>query len=189
LGFAEFANKSIRMTAPITIDGYLVQAKLEAAIKQIVGDGWRGRELRVHGTKRRWDMAYELNGKITVVEFDGDEHYWNALKIKVDREKDKIAAGLGYTVVRIPYWVQLTTETLKFYFGLEAEIEQNFPHGFIAKAALLPASYCELGITRFRNEISSLPATVRNAVISSLQDRIKDYGREYVVPESLKDLV
>ena len=173
----------------ISIEGYLVQSKLESAIKQIVGDGWRGRELRVPGTKRRWDMAYEMDRKTTVIEFDGDEHFWNSLKIKVDREKDKIAADVGYTVVRIPYWVQLTTETLKFYFGLEAEIEQSFPHGFISKKALLPASYCELGIDRFRNEIKALPSTVRNAVIASLQDRIKEHGMEYVIPKTLNDLI
>ena len=33
-----------------------------------------------------------------MVEFR-DEHYRTALKIKVDREKDEIAASLGYSVV------------------------------------------------------------------------------------------
>jgi hypothetical protein len=75
--------------------------------------------------------------------FDGDEHYRNTLKIKNDREKDEMARCGGYRVVRIPYWVQLTSETLKHYFHLEAEIIQDFPHGFIS-TKVFPASFCEL---------------------------------------------
>src|SRR5215469_10899175 len=109
-----------------------MQSKLERALREIVGnDCWRGREVRLPIGTRRWDMSYETNGQITVVEFDGDEHYRNTLKIKADEEKDQIATQHGYHVVRIPYWVQLTTETLRHYFDLNAEIRQDFPHGFI----------------------------------------------------------
>ena len=58
-------------------------------------------------------------------------------------------------VVRVPYWVQLDRTTLGHYFGLSAEIEQRFPHGFIT-TKLFPASYCELGVERFRRELEAL---------------------------------
>src|SRR5690242_12142575 len=105
-------------------------------------------------------MAYHRDGNVTVVEYDGDEHYRNSLKIKADRAKDEAARTLGYQVVRFPYWVQLDTTTLRHYFGLEAEIHQSFPHGFIT-TKLFPASFCELGIERFRSELAALPAAVR----------------------------
>jgi hypothetical protein len=171
----------------ITISGYLEQSKLEAALQQLVGNGWRGRELTVPGTKRRWDMAYELSGQTTIVEFDGDAHYRDPLKIKVDRDKDRIALGLHYRVVRFPYWIQLTTETLDFYFGLQADVIQSFAHGFIT-TKLFPASFCELGISRFRAELASLPASVRDSVVASLRDRINEHGREYVIPTSINEV-
>ena len=173
----------------IKINGYLLQKKLESALREIVGhDSWRGRELRVPNSRRRWDMAYQLNGQMTVVEFDGDAHYWNSLKIKVDSEKDAVAKDLGYTVVRMPYWVQLTTETLLHYFDLHAQIEQDFPHGFIA-TKIFPASYSELGISRFERELTSLPEVTRTAVIDSLRDRATEHGVEYVLPSKLRHLL
>lgn len=173
----------------IEIEGYLLQKKLEVTLRKIVGEvAWRGRELTVPGSRRRWDMAYEINQQTTVVEFDGDAHYWNSLKIKVDLEKDAVAEKLGYKVVRIPYWVQLTTETLSYYFGLEKTIKQNFPHGFIT-TKIFPASFSELGVNRFRKELIGLPQATSKAVIESLQLRAEEHGAEYVLPSGLAYLL
>ena len=173
----------------VTIDGYLVQSKLEDALCKIVGsDCWRGRETRLPVGRRRWDMSYEIDGQITVVEFDGDEHYRNTLKIKTDEEKDQVAMEYGLRVVRIPYWIQLTTETLHHYFKLSAVIRQDFPHGFIT-TKIFPASFCELGVARFERELTSLPAGVRNAVAASLRERCREYGNAYVVPSSLRNVL
>lgn len=173
----------------VRVDGYLDQSKLESALKTIVGDSaWRGREVRLEAGRQRWDMVLEIDGRPVAVEFDGDEHYRHSLKIKADRAKDRAASEGGYVVVRIPYWVQLTTETLRHYLGLDAVIDQDFPHGFIS-TKLFPASFCELGVARFRRELEDLPEGVRKAVVSSLRDRIAEHGREYVVPTSLCELV
>jgi hypothetical protein len=56
-----------------------------------------------------------------------------------------------------PDWVQLDSLTLKHYFGLDVKIEQSFPHGFIT-TKLFPASFCELGIERFRAELAAFPS-------------------------------
>lgn len=171
----------------ISISGYLVQAKLENALKEIVGsEAWRGREVRLPTGCRRWDMSYELGGVITVVEFDGDAHYRDTLKIKTDKEKDAVARERNFQIIRFPYWVQLTTETLAHYFGLTAVIDQNFPHGFIT-TRIFPASFCELGVFRFKCELDSLPAQVRDSVIASLNDRAAEHGIEYVLPEGLRN--
>ena len=173
----------------ITIDSYLLQGKLESALKQVVGESnWRGREVRVPNSRRRWDMAYQIQNHTTVVEFDGDQHYWDSLKIKVDAEKDAVANTLGYSVVRVPYWVQLTTETAKHYFGFNTKISQDFPHGFIT-TKIFPASFSEMGVSRFAKELSALPKNTKNAVISSLRDRAQDHGVEYVLPSTLHHLL
>ena len=174
----------------VRIEGYLVQAKLEDALAAIVGAvAWRGKEIQVaSGRRHRWDMVYEGAMGNVAVEFDGDEHYRHTLKIKIDREKDDLARIGGYRVVRIPYWVQLTSETLKHYFGLDADIIQDFPHGFIT-TKVFPASYCEMGIARFKREIDALPTSVRLAVKTSLCDRSKEHGLEYVLPDQLAGLL
>ena len=171
----------------ITIDGYLTQGKLEKALKEIVGpENWLGRETLVaEGSRFRWDMTYlSLNQNKTIVEFDGDGHYRDSLWIKRDHIKDKIAETQRAQVTRIPYWVQLTTETLAFYTGLEVNIVQTFPHGFIT-TKYFPASFCELGLHRFHTELEKLPQKIRIAVLDSLRDRCNEYGKEYVLPESM----
>lgn len=117
------------MPAPvIKIDGYLTEGELSRALHQLLGDRWLGDQLAVPRSRQRWDMAYKIDG---VVEYDGDEHYRHSIKIKGDRAKDEIARSQGIKVVRFPYWIQLDNLTLQHYFGLEAKIEQSFPHGFI----------------------------------------------------------
>jgi len=173
----------------VIIKGYLTQQKLENALREIVGlNAWRGKESIVPGTRQRWDMTFVKNNQTIIVEYDGDEHYRNSLKIKTDIEKDKKAKQLGYKVIRIPYWVQLTTETFRFYFGFDAHIQQEFPHGFIT-TKIFPASFCEKGIKRFKKELHELPANVKTDVIKSLRDRARDHGIEYVLPETLRYLI
>jgi hypothetical protein len=115
------------------------------------------------------------------VEFDGESHYRDPMRIRADREKDSIAIANGYKTVRIPYWLQLSNETLKFFFGLDLPIEQLYPHGFIDKKAALPASFCQLGYERFVRELERLPAAVRISVFHSLDQKVSEYGKEYVI--------
>src|ERR1700694_540014 len=92
----------------IKIDGYLTESKLSKALQQLLPDRWLGEQVPVEGARRqRWDMSYQLDGRITVVEYDGDEHYRHSIKIKGDRAKDEVARTQGYRVVRFPYWIQL----------------------------------------------------------------------------------
>jgi very-short-patch-repair endonuclease len=172
----------------IRVDGYLTESKLSKALQELFLNHWLGDQFPVGTTRQRWDMAFKNEGGMTMVEYDGDDHYRHSLKVKTDRAKDEIAQKEGSRVVRFPYWIQLDNHTLKHYFGLEAQIEQSFPHGFIT-TKLFPASFCELGIERFRAELASLPMTVREAVVSSLRERISEHGLQYVLPGSLVGLV
>ena len=132
-------------------------------------------------------MAFLQDGTTVLVEYDGDDHYRDSLKIKADRAKDRWAQDSGMRVLRVPYWVQLDRTTLEHYFGLSAEIEQSFPHGFIT-TKLFTATFCELGVERFRCELEGLPPAVKVAIIQSLRDRIRTFGLECVLPTALRDL-
>ncbi|SRR5260370_1014795 len=172
----------------IRVDGYLTESKLAKALQELFPNHWLGEQVPVGTTRQRWDMAFKNEGGIMVVEYDGDDHYRHSLKVKSDRAKDEIARSQGWQLVRFPYWIQLDSCTLKHYVGLEATIEQSFPHGFIT-TKLFPASFCELGIERFRAELVALPLTVREAVIASLRERATEHGLEYVLPGSLSELI
>jgi hypothetical protein len=172
----------------IVIESYLTERALKVALQQLFQNEWLGGQVRLPGSRRRFDMAFGSNSSITLVEYDGDEHYRHTLKIKADREKDILASTNGMRLVRIPYWVQLDTTMAMHWFGIHACIDQSFPHGFIT-TKLFPASFCELGIVRFRQELESLPIQVRSAVIASLQERVAEHGIEYVLPENLRSLL
>jgi hypothetical protein len=174
-------------TVEITIEGYLTEIKLASALEQLVGDSWAGCQVPLPGSRRKWDMAFNQDGSLVPVEYDGDSHYRDSLKIKADREKDRVAQENRMRVVRVPYSVQLDNITLQHYFGISAQIRQSFPHGVIS-TKLFPASFCELGIERFKHDLHALPSPVRDAVIQSLRERIGEYGLEYVLPSSLSTL-
>jgi hypothetical protein len=172
----------------VVIESYLTEAKLATALKVLVGTAWKGGQVSLPGSRRRFDMAFRSGDTTVLVEYDGDEHYRDSLKIRADKQKTDLAADSQMKLVRVPYWVQLDDEMASHWFDIEAKIEQSFPHGFVT-TKLFPASFCELGIARFRRELEALPSAVRNAVVKSLRSRIEEYGIEYVLPTALRELV
>jgi hypothetical protein len=172
----------------VVIESYLTESKLAVALQQLFGGAWAGGQVSLPGSRRRFDMAFRAAGATVLVEYDGDDHYRDSLKIRADRQKDDLAAANGMRLIRIPYWVQLDRIMARHWFGLEADIEQSFPHGFITTTKF-PASFCELGVARFRRELDALPAAVREAVIRSLLDQTVKHGIEYVLPTDLRRLV
>lgn len=180
------AEKGSRMQR-LAITRELSEQSLASALQQLTGDDWLTRTLKVPGTRRSCDMAFRSSSGTTAVEFDGPDHYCNSLKIKKDREKDELLTQHGIRCVRFPFWVQLDTATAFYYFGLEADITTDFPHGFITTTCF-PASFCELGIMRFEKELAALPSEVTIAVVGSLRHGIDQYGLEYVLPTSLRHM-
>src|SRR5260370_40139320 len=87
----------------IKIEGYLTESKLSEALQQLFPGRWLGEQVPVAGARRqRWDMSYQIDGSITVVEYDGDEHYRHSIRMKGDEAKDDVAPNHGYQVVRFP---------------------------------------------------------------------------------------
>ena len=168
----------------IIIKDYLTEDKLRKTLQKIIGiENWIGNEIRVPGTMKRWDMGFKYNSINYIIEFDGDKHYMDSLLIKSDNIKDEIARKLKYITIRIPYFIQLTNETFRYYFPFivnRYNIFQNYPHGFIDKKATFPASYCKLGIIKFNEQIDNLPKTVSDEIFESLKIKAKEYGDIYV---------
>ena len=184
------ADMSIEIQS-VSIDGHLTEEKLGNALRSIVpSHNWLGCQVGIDedGLRRlKWDVGYVQNGQKVYVEFDGHLHYQNPAQISRDKRKDLLATERGIRTIRIPYFVQLTSTTLLHYFGMDANIIQDFKHGFITSKEY-PSSYCELGQARFLSDLKVSPTAVRRDILASLEERALDTkiaqenGREFVIP-------
>lgn len=132
------------------------------------------------------------------VEFDGPDHFTKANVIQADITKDTKIESHGYKVIRIPYFIQLTKESIRYFFNMDLDFNNNFKHGFISKKVVLPTSFCEQGIWKFKNMLYKLES--EKEIFSQIKESIKDkinaikvQDREMailqVIPSSLKLLL
>lgn len=94
-----------------------------------------------------------------IVEFDGLPHYQSPLQIKKDKENTLIYESLGYKVVRIPYFIQLTREAIKILFNIDVGFDlfnPNIPSLGI-KSGATPAYLCYDGVVRMKEEFQNFP--------------------------------
>ena len=164
---------------------YLTEQSLKQVLIQIYPDSTfiHNRQVPESGLRTRPD--YRSEDLKLIVEFDGDLHYRSVQKIKREKEKTKAYTSMGYKVVRIPYFVQISTQTIKELLDINFDYEQTFPHGFISETAMLPADFCELGIQKFKDDLSRFNY-IRSDIIKSLKHKIDILGdRELVLPPSL----
>lgn len=143
-----------------------------------------------------------LRNQKIIIEIDGQNsricHYSRAKTCIDDLEKDETYKELGWKVVRIPAYIQLDKDMIKFLFGLDYE-KDLYPachlHGFLHEQISLPADFCKLGLARFYKEMDSWPKAVKDKILDTLKERIVSFqkqGYDYlsaklmVVPEDFK---
>ena len=108
-------------------------------------------------SKRRPD--YRSESLKLIVEFDGIQHYTNPLNIEHDRQGTLFYESLGYKVIRIPYFIQLTNKAVKHLFDVDVKeqlFNENVPSLSIT-AKNTPAFLCLLGIKRMAEEFKKFP--------------------------------
>jgi len=165
---------------------------LESICKSSNNCEFIGRQIRLDNNKRwAFDCGIIINDNKYLVEFDGFRHYQDALTIYRDYEKNKLAKDSGFIITRLPYWLQLTTETLQLLFlnnHIDFTINSSYPHGFIDIKALLPGSFCALGIQRFCKELKLLSDSVFTQVVASLyfQSDVRNIPIQYVFQNILE---
>ena len=114
--------------------------------------------------RKRPDYRSELLKLI--IEFDGLQHYTSPSNILRDKENTSFYANLGYRVVRIPYFIQLTNKVVEQLFGIIVE-EPLFPEGIPSlgpKSKNTPAFLCIKGIYRMANEYLRFPEQYRTNI-------------------------
>lgn len=169
---------------------YLTESNLGEILKDVVPELEFIHDKAVPEAKnKRRRPDYRCESEKLIIEFDGDTHYCKANRILTDAEKDEDYSALGYRIVRIPYFIQITDQVLKYIFGRSIEFKQVYPNGFIDPNAILPADFCELGISQFIKDLETFNYH-KDEVIESLKSKVQEKGNiSYVLPPSLNHLV
>lgn len=126
----------------------------------------------------RFRPDYRFEKEKVIVEFDGYRHYSVSSVILKDYRTTKLMEEDGYKVIRIPYFVQMSSEIIELLFGKTIDYNQTFPHGFIDKAALLPSDFCSLGVERFMNDLDRF-SIIKDDIINSM-DKLVSSGKDFL---------
>lgn len=170
-------------TDTVVVDGYLTEEKLLRLMVIWAGAENVMQQFPVVGTRMKYDAKVTIEGdKTFVVEFDGDSHFRDANVIYRDELKDKTMWSADIPVLRVPYFVQLDNETFEHFFivPFNHNIRTECKHGFTETTKMLPASFCSLGMFRYKKIMASLPEAARVAVLRSLEKRADVLPRPYV---------
>ena len=98
-----------------------------------------------------------------IVEFDGIQHYTMPDRIKNDVLSTKFYESLGYKVVRIPYFIQLTNKAVKYFFNVDVKeslFNENI-HSMDKNDRNTPAFLCGAGVLRMIEEFKYHPEQYR----------------------------
>lgn len=113
-----------------------------------------------HGNKNyRIRPDYRCEELKLIIEFDGVQHYQNPDLIIRDLDNQKTYESFGYKVVRIPYFIQLTSEVVFILFGKKIE-DDLFPETVPSmgpKGRNTPAYCCPTGIKRMAEDFKRFP--------------------------------
>ena len=117
----------------------------------------------IPNSDRKTRPDYRSESLKLIVEFDGMPHYQNPDVIFKDRENMKAYEALGYKVVRIPYFIQLTKTAIRQMFGVEMDCEmfnENIP-SLGKKGRNSPAYLCYEGLKRMASDFKKYPEQYR----------------------------
>ena len=188
-GLLNNSNELFKLS-DLIMPAYLTEKKLGLILSEIFPAFEFIHDKSVPGSaNNRWRPDYRCEINKLIVEFDGDSHYCKAARIISDNTKDAEFINLGYKIVRIPYFIQITSDVLRHIFNLNKPFTQQYPNGFIDPAAILPADFCELGVKKFLEDLEIF-SFHKNEIIASLIQKVKEKKDvNLVMPPSIQYLV
>lgn len=165
---------------------YLTEELLGDFLKEFYTSEWIRNKQFIEGKIR---PDYRNDTEHLIIEFDGYLHYTKASQVIRDKEKDILYRKHGYHVIRIPYFIQLSNETIKLLLNKNLNCIFHYPHGFIDSKAVLPCDFCELGVQRFLQDLDKY-TIVKNDIIKSLKNKVTELGDiNKVLPPSIQYLI
>ena len=155
--------------------GYLRETKAKAekdGVDEVTGleeylkvifpekEWFHNKELGIHinGSRLKTRPDYRNEEMRMIIEFDGIQHYSNFNTILSDDKNTKTYEGLGYAVIRIPYFIQLTNEAVWKLFKVNVR-EPLFDGNYqsLTERRVFPACLCTAGIERMAKEFAKFP--------------------------------
>jgi hypothetical protein len=113
----------------------------------------------VNGALYRSRPDYRSEKLKLIIEFDGVQHYTMPDIIEKDLKNTEIYTNLGYKVVRIPYFIQLTNKAVKTLFDVDVseELFDETISSLGTKGRNAPAYLCPAGVKRMAGEFKKFP--------------------------------
>ena len=126
-----------------------------------------------------------------IVEYDGLQHYTSPLEIRKDRANQAIYESFGYKVVRIPYFVQFTKDTVKALFGVELSHDLASPSlpSMSVKWNNTPAFCCPAGVERMAQEFHQHPQQYEVNVKQLAEDNDEELSGLSLLVEATADII
>lgn len=118
-----------------------------------------------------------------VIEFDGVQHYQRPTEIVKDEERTKFYEDLGYKVIRIPFFIQLSNNAVKELFDVDVNErlfnEREYPSMNVEERCT-PAFMCPAGIKRMAKEFKRFPVQYEVNI-----DYLERYDNDFLTGVSL----
>ena len=132
------------------------------------------------GTTCRKRPDYRSEKLKLIIEFDGVQHYQSPKQIIKDEENTLLYESLGYKVVRIPYFIQLTNEVVKQMFNVDVKTKLFNPIYPSLNVDNGPANFCHAGIQRMAHELLEFPQQLDVNL-----DKLRSIDNDYITGLSL----
>ena len=113
----------------------------------------------INGKKYKSRPDYRSETLKIIIEFDGLQHYTKPDIIEKDFRLTTVYTELGYKVVRIPYFIQLSNKAVKTLFNIDV-CEDLFDESFSSlgiQGLNTPAYLCPAGVKRMAQEFRKFP--------------------------------
>ena len=113
----------------------------------------------VNGTLYRSRPDYRSEKLKLIIEFDGLQHYTKPDIIEKDLKNTELYKIVGYKVVRIPYFIQLSNKAVKYLFDIDVseELFDDTISSLGIKGQNTPAYLCPAGVKRMAGEFKKFP--------------------------------
>jgi hypothetical protein len=113
----------------------------------------------VNGKNYRTRPEYRSEKLKLIVEFDGLQHYTKPDIIEKDARLTELYTNLGYKVIRIPYFIQLSNKAVKTLFDVDVaeELFDDKISSLGVKGLNTPAYLCPAGVKRMAEEFRRFP--------------------------------
>lgn len=190
-------TKEAAEKAGIDIDTGLIRTGLDEYLSAIYpGVDWihdkiikdsEGNSIYVDGKVLRNRPDYRSEELKLIVEFDGIPHYTKPDIIIRDINSTEIYEQLGYKVVRIPFFIQLTNKAVKTLFGVDVNMSL-FPEGYPSMGPNeqnTPAYMCHLGLERMASDFKRFPEQYETNIKALRDYETKDARNIYLVGSKL----